>query len=107
MSSVRVGAVEVIPVQDGAIARPPAQFFPETPASAGEPYRHYLVEHGDVPLNIGSFLLRADGRTLLVDTGLGPRVDVGGGPRLLDALHDAGVAPEDVDAVLTTHMHFD
>lgn len=108
MAAIRFGSVEVLAVNDGRFARPPGRFFPETPAEAWAPYRRYLDEHGDVPLNLGSFVLRADGRTVLVDTGLGPRLDLGNtGERLPDALRSAGVALDAIDFVLITHMHMD
>ena len=109
MAGVRVGSVEVIPISDGSFRRSPAQFFPDVPEAAWELYRDHLDDHGQLGLNLGSFLLRADGRTLLVDTGLGTRAAPGdlGGPRLPDRLREAGVSPEQVEYVLTTHMHFD
>jgi glyoxylase-like metal-dependent hydrolase (beta-lactamase superfamily II) len=58
-----------------------------------------------------SFLLRGDGWTAIVDTGAGPP---GEEPFLPDrqallpqALAAAGMRPEDVDAVLFTHLHVD
>ena len=109
MNGTRVGSVEVVSLSDGGFDRPPGQFFPDVPEAAWDLYRDHLDEQGHIALNLGSFLLRADGRTLLVDTGLGPNVDLGGGggPRLPDTLREAGVTPEEVDLVLTTHMHFD
>lgn len=47
-------------------------------------------------------LLRGEGRVTLVDSGL-----VDDRPRLLAALHARGLAPEDVDEVITTHLHYD
>jgi glyoxylase-like metal-dependent hydrolase (beta-lactamase superfamily II) len=58
------------------------------------------------------YLIRAPGRAILVDSGIGPattawaqRAQVQG--RLLDLLLAEGLAPEDIDTVLTTHLHPD
>ncbi len=47
-----------------------------------------------------SYIIRAGGRTLLLDVGLTAKKIVG-------ALTDNGLAPEDVDAVFITHEHVD
>jgi glyoxylase-like metal-dependent hydrolase (beta-lactamase superfamily II) len=59
------------------------------------------------------FLVRAPGRTILVDTGIGPRGTAVAdllhpeGGALLDELERAGARAEEVDLVVLTHMHFD
>jgi glyoxylase-like metal-dependent hydrolase (beta-lactamase superfamily II) len=57
-------------------------------------------------------LLRREGHTVLVDTGVGPPGlwdDWGAAfeGRLPDALAEAGVTPEQVDVVFLTHLHID
>jgi len=47
-------------------------------------------------------LLRNGGRCALVDSG-----SRAAGPRLVAALRDRGVEPDDVDWILTTHLHYD
>jgi glyoxylase-like metal-dependent hydrolase (beta-lactamase superfamily II) len=63
---------------------------------------------------IQTWLLRSEGRTILVDTGVGNHKDRPYAPvwsRLdtdfLDNLAAAGVRPEDVDIVVNTHLHID
>jgi len=61
-----------------------------------------------VPANCA--LLRSDGATILVDTGVGakPRAFLpDAGAALIDELAAAGVQPEDVDVVVHTHLHVD
>jgi glyoxylase-like metal-dependent hydrolase (beta-lactamase superfamily II) len=55
---------------------------------------------------VNTFLIRAGGRTALVDTGCGNRMAATAG-RLLAHLAAVGVAPAEVDTVLLTHMHPD
>jgi glyoxylase-like metal-dependent hydrolase (beta-lactamase superfamily II) len=54
---------------------------------------------------VNAFLIRGGGRTVLVDTGCGPAKPTVG--RLAENLAALGVAPEQVDAVVMTHLHPD
>lgn len=60
--------------------------------------------------NLGCFLLRHRGRTVLCDAGIGPGPNAWlGGLRgaLPDRLDRLGVRPEEVDLVIFTHLHMD
>ncbi|MFI0242085.1 MBL fold metallo-hydrolase [Streptomyces sp. NPDC016845] len=64
--------------------------------------------------HIQTWVLRSEGRTILVDTGVGndrerPQVPQFAGLRTdyLIRLREAGVDPEDVDIVVNTHIHYD
>ncbi len=103
MQRVTVGDVEIVALTDGGGPRPATWMFPEDATRALETYRDLLDADGNVVLNYGCYLLRADGRTVLVDAGNGPER---GGP-LLRELAEAGVAPDDIDLVLFTHLHGD
>lgn len=111
MEPIIIGTVSVLPLTDGRFTRPPERFFPDVSAEAWQPYRaRYLTPEGALPLNLGSFLLRADGQTILVDSGFGPDPagTLGGvSGTLLDEMRAVGIAPEQIDIVLTTHMHAD
>ena len=79
-----------------------------------EPYRDLYPElfaGSQWRLPCTSYLLRAGGTTLLVDTGVGPAGLWGWAAEreegLLPALADAGAAPDDVDVVFLTHLHID
>jgi len=54
---------------------------------------------------VNAFLVRGGGRTVLVDSGCGPAKPTVG--RLATNLAALGVAPEQVDAVVMTHLHPD
>ena len=61
-----------------------------------------------IPVN--AVLIRGAGRTLLVDTGLGPEPRAfmpGAGARLLADLARAGASADEVDLVVHTHLHVD
>ncbi|MEU1672955.1 MBL fold metallo-hydrolase [Streptomyces roseifaciens] len=64
--------------------------------------------------NVQTWVLRSEGRTVLVDTGLGNDKDRPHMPDwshlksgYLERLAAAGVRPEDVDVVVNTHLHSD
>jgi glyoxylase-like metal-dependent hydrolase (beta-lactamase superfamily II) len=61
-------------------------------------------------LPINCVLVRNAGTTLLIDTGVGPKPRafmLEPEARLIDELARHGVAPEDVDVVVHTHLHVD
>ncbi|WAT17409.1 MBL fold metallo-hydrolase [Aurantiacibacter sp. MUD11] len=71
------------------------------------------AESSLMTLSIHSFVIEVDGQTILVDTCDGNHKD-----RLVEAVHQldtdylgnlrrAGFAPEDIDLVMCTHLHFD
>lgn len=75
-------------------------------------------ERNRIPLGLRCLLIEAPGALVLVDTGIGNKeekkfrsiygVDNAGDPtRLEDAIRAAGFQPDDVDIVLSTHLHFD
>jgi glyoxylase-like metal-dependent hydrolase (beta-lactamase superfamily II) len=71
-----------------------------------------------IPLALRCLLIEAPEALVLVDTGIGNKenekfrqiygVDNEGDPtRLEDAIRDVGFSPDDVDIVVSTHLHFD
>jgi glyoxylase-like metal-dependent hydrolase (beta-lactamase superfamily II) len=72
-------------------------------------------EFNRIPLSITALLIRAHGKHILVDTGLGAKEDkkfhrmfgVERTPTLRQSLKRLGVHPEDIDLVINTHLHFD
>ncbi len=102
MQRANVGSVEVVGLVDTRFAFPVGGVFPEIGKAASQ-YRHFLTPDGDVPMICACFLLRADGQTILVDTGYAEAGDA----RLLPDLETAGVKLADVDTVVFTHLHPD
>lgn len=76
---------------------------------------HYQNEDGFLLQSIHSLLVRTPDRVILVDTGVGNGKERGGAipafnrldTDFLDRLRESGVEPEEVDTVLSTHMHTD
>jgi glyoxylase-like metal-dependent hydrolase (beta-lactamase superfamily II) len=66
---------------------------------------------GEVEMAYWFWLLRRAGRTVLVDTGFDPAVGARKGRTVevepVAALARLGVAPEEVDAIVVTHLHYD
>lgn len=106
---IKIGNVEVIAASDGGGEVEPSQFLPAATPQDWEPYRSYFSPEGRLRINFGSFVLRSGGRTLLVDTGIGPGPNPLGAAsgRLLDDLRAKGIRPEEIDLVVHTHLHFD
>ena len=121
---IAIGSVEIISLADAVINHPVGldHIFPEVATAAWEPYlQRYPGAFGGPNtwrVQFGGYLLRSQGRTILVDTGLGPTGTlVGAGTpnpvlvnppaRLLESLQAVGVRPEDVDTVVLTHLHAD
>ncbi len=108
-----IGSIELVPLVDavGKLGEL-AELFPGH--DDWEPYRELypdLFAGSQLRLPCTCYLLRSGGRTILIDTGVGPAGLWGWKAKweegLLPALAEAGTAPEDVDAVFLTHLHVD
>jgi glyoxylase-like metal-dependent hydrolase (beta-lactamase superfamily II) len=108
MQRVTIGDVEVLPLQDAAMLMNPHVFMPQHAGEWLAETPDLADERGLMPMSVTCFLVRSAGKTILVDTGLGPRRRPGFPRAHLDeALREAGVAPGDVDIVVNTHLHID
>ena len=108
--TTRVGNVEILALSDGSIRFTPSDFFPSVPAEAWDPYREYFTPEGEMMLNLGCFLLRSEGKTILIDTGLGidtGHLDTPDMGKLLTDMEAKGVRRDEVDVVGITHLHID
>ena len=70
-------------------------------------------EQNYVTAGLNSLLIRTGKQTVLVETGMGNKLSermvkfYGQPAKLLDNLAAGGVAPEDIDIVINSHLHFD
>jgi glyoxylase-like metal-dependent hydrolase (beta-lactamase superfamily II) len=107
---IRVGNVEILSLSDGLLEFDLCNFFPTIPEEKWRPYESHLTAEHHVRFNLGSFLIRSEGRNILVDTGLGPKpVDAPETPwgELMRDFEKNGVRPEEIDLVVFTHLHRD
>jgi glyoxylase-like metal-dependent hydrolase (beta-lactamase superfamily II) len=117
-----VGNVEIIALNDGEVdfPFPLTDIFPGTTEQAWAPYRQRYPEVFAGPVtwktHWGGYLLRSEGRTILVNTGVGSAdsnpgliTNLNGGVdgNLINELEALGVQPDDVDIVFFTHLHPD
>ncbi len=107
---ITVGNVQITALSDGALEFDLCTFFPSIAGDQWEPYQHHLVDGPGVRFNLSSYLLRSEGRTILVDTGMGPKPpddpDCAFG-ELLDDMNAVGLRRDEIDMVVMTHLHRD
>lgn len=101
----RVGEVLVTALHDGGIVMPPEVRVGIAPAEQEAMQRASGLRPPFVGV-INTFALQWQGTTVLVDAGCGPVMGPAAG-RTAGNLRAAGIAPEDVDVVLMTHLHPD
>jgi glyoxylase-like metal-dependent hydrolase (beta-lactamase superfamily II) len=99
---------------DGAMGLLPRAYFPDLPAQYWASHPDALNQQGQVAMSAGGLLVERerDGRTLLIDTGLGPQTgETPLGPvnsgALPDTLAALGRDPASIDTVAFTHLHLD
>ncbi len=105
-----IGTVRVAALSDGAPDRELGGFFHGIEASEWTAALGITDPTTPVPFNFGSFLIRDGSRTILVDSGFGTparTMGIPGGGELLDRIADLGVAREEIDGVVHTHLHPD
>jgi glyoxylase-like metal-dependent hydrolase (beta-lactamase superfamily II) len=111
---VHLGDVELIVVSAGSWWQDAGAHFGIVPRVLWEPVIA-LDDRHRVPMALNCLLIRSQDKTILVDTGLGTKLSnkeqdkfgLQPSPGLLDNLAQLGVAPEDVDIVINTHLHVD
>ena len=113
--TLKVGAVEIVALSDMnfPFPIPLPELFSTVPDKAWAPYRESYPDTFDgdhMLIEIGCYLVRSQGRTILIDTGYGegPIESIGGRHgELMDDLAANGVTPEEVDTVFISHLHSD
>ena len=90
----KVGAIEVSLLSEGQATGNSSIFIGATPEMVQK-----AMPEGTYPRSCNAFLVRTQGKNVLVDTGTGRN--------LIENLQLLGLSPEQIDAVLITHVHGD
>ncbi len=112
MHRTNLGDFELTIFSDGVYYLDGGAFFGVVPKVMWEK-RVQADEKNRVLTGLNSVLVRTGRHTVLVETGIGNKLPekmakIHGMPaKLLENLSAAGVAPEDVEVVINTHLHFD
>lgn len=121
MQTITLGGVEISRVVEWhAPISPSTAVFPAAGPRMWKENESWLTpdfwqpRNDELLVNVQTWVLRSEGRTVVVDTGLGNdknRPHMPGWSHLrtdyLDRLAAVGVRPEDVDVVVNTHLHSD
>jgi glyoxylase-like metal-dependent hydrolase (beta-lactamase superfamily II) len=113
-SSLTAGSFTLTPVVDGYFRLDGGAMFGVVPKPLWERISP-PDERNRIRLAMRAWLVRGGGRTILIDAGAGGKLDAkvadiygfDGVPSLDASLAAAGVAPEDIDLVIASHLHFD
>lgn len=112
---IKIGDIEIRLISDGQIMADAGGAFGLVPRPLYAP----IIQPDDqnrIPMEHRSMLIRAGGKTILVETGLGTKLNEktkklmgltrpNGG--LVEGLARHGMQPEDIDLVINTHLHSD
>jgi glyoxylase-like metal-dependent hydrolase (beta-lactamase superfamily II) len=107
-----LGDFELTVFSDGIYSLDGGAFFGVIPKTMWSK-RVKADEKNLVPVGLNSLLVRTGKQNVLIETGIGNKLSekmtkIYGQPaKLLDNLHARGIAPEDIDIVINTHLHFD
>jgi len=112
MTRTSLGDFELTVVSDGTYVSDGGAFFGVVPKTMWSK-KVAVDEQNRMSVGLNSLLVRTGSKNVLIETGIGNKlpeklVAVFGQPaKLLDNLHAAGLAPDDIDIVINTHLHFD
>jgi len=112
MHRTTLGDFELTVVSDGTYFLDGGAFFGVVPKTMWSK-KVTPDEQNRLETGLNSLLVRTGKKNILIETGIGNKlsekmVHIYKQPaKLLDNLHAAGVAPEDIDIVINTHLHFD
>ena len=112
MPSLTLGSFELSIIPDGTYPLDGGAFFGVIPKIMWSRKVH-ADERNYVQAGLNSLLIRTGKQNVLVETGMGNKLSdrmvkfYGQPAQLLTNLAAAGIAPEDIDIVINTHLHFD
>ena len=109
----RIGAVDFAVVNDGTYYYDAGAVFGIVPRVMWERVLPPLDPMHRLTLGLNCILLRSQGQTILIETGVGAKpgdrdaASPASEGTLLDSLAALGVTPEEIDVVVNTHLHAD
>jgi len=109
---ITLGDFELTLLSDGTYRLDGGAFFGVVPRVLWEKKAPPDEKHR-VRAGLNSLLVRTGEHTVLIETGIGPKLDermrriYAHQPELMNSMAGAGVAPDDIDVVINTHLHFD
>jgi glyoxylase-like metal-dependent hydrolase (beta-lactamase superfamily II) len=112
MCRITLGDFELTALSDGIYHLDGGGFFGVVPKVLWSK-KVEVDANNRVPTGLNSVLVRGGGKNVLIETGIGNKLPekmaalYGQPAKLLDDLNAAGIAPEDIDIVINTHLHFD
>ena len=109
-----LGDLELITLADGFFALDGGSMFGTVPRTLWEK-RLPPDDANRIPLSMRPLIVRSDRHTMIIDAGCGDKMDAKSAQiykldrrfHLDHALAEAGVAAEDIDIVLASHLHWD
>ncbi len=112
MLRTNLGDFELTAVSDGGYYLDGGAMFGVVPKPLWE-RKFKADEMNRLRLGLNSLIVRTGEHTVLIETGIGPKLAekqqkiYEHEARLLTALDEVKVAPDDIDIVINTHLHFD
>ena len=110
--TITIGDFELNSVSDGTYVADGGAFFGVVPKILWQ-RKVQADDLNRITVSCNSVLVRTGKQNVLIETGIGnklPEKTKGfylPQEKLLDSLHAAGSAPEDIDVVINSHLHFD
>jgi glyoxylase-like metal-dependent hydrolase (beta-lactamase superfamily II) len=110
--SISLGDFELTAISDGSYLADGGAFFGVVPKTLWQ-RKVQADELNRLTVSCNSLLVRTVKQTVLIETGIGNKLAdkikniYKSQEKLLDNLHAVGAAPEDIDIVINSHLHFD
>ena len=110
--TISLGDFELTALSDGTYVADGGAFFGVVPKVLWQ-RKVQADEFNRIAVSCNSVLVRTGKKTVLIETGIGNKLSekfrniYQNQQKLLENLHAAGAAPEDIDIVINSHLHFD
>jgi len=112
MQKISLGDFELSAISDGTYVGDGGAFFGVVPKTLWS-RKVKADELNRITVSCNSVLVRTGKQNILIETGIGNKLPEKTKSfflpqeKLLESLHQAGAAPEDIDIVINSHLHFD